>query len=140
MRFLACVLLALSLAGCGYAKSGTWDDDPGNWDRVFGEEKPDTVVLVHSRYWRSPHFTMEFEYFLQVAKNADFQTRLFEKNKLVRLEGDAATPPHFGERPAWFIPKSAKDYDVWKFEDRPQNFRLIIDRETGDMFLCDYVV
>ena len=140
MRFLACLLLVTAIVGCGYAKSGTWDDDAGNWERVFGEEKPDSVVLVHSRYWRGPHFTMEFAYFLEIEKNTDLQARLFKNNKLRRLEGDAASSSHFGEKPAWFLPKSTEDYDVWTYEDPPRTFRLFIDRETGEIFMSDYQV
>ena len=137
---LGAVLLSLLLAGCGYAAAGTWDDDPANWGRVFGGDKPDSVVVVHSHYWRSPHFTMEFEYFFEIAKDDEFQARFFRMNELVRLEGAKAEPRHFGEKPAWFLPKPLGSYEVWTFAERPQNFRLFIDRETGEIFLTDYQV
>jgi hypothetical protein len=48
-RVVALVLSMLILQGCLFHESGTWEDDPKNWKRMFGDEKPDGVTLVHSR-------------------------------------------------------------------------------------------
>ena len=61
VAWLATLALALVAGGCG--RAGTWTDDPGNWRRIFRGPKPAGVAMIHSWYWRSPHFTMEFEYF-----------------------------------------------------------------------------
>jgi hypothetical protein len=45
------------VTGCGYLKSGTWEDDPANWERAFRSAKPEDVAVVHSRCWRSPHWS-----------------------------------------------------------------------------------
>jgi hypothetical protein len=63
----ACLVLA---AGCGYLKSGTWEDDPANWKRAFKSSKPDDVVVTHSRYWRAPHWSYEAGYVFEIAANA----------------------------------------------------------------------
>ena len=49
--YLGCALILA--AGCGYVKSGTWEDDPSNWKRVFGYGKP-TDVVVTDRSRQSP--------------------------------------------------------------------------------------
>ena len=46
--------------------AGTWEDDPKNWYRAFNEEQPAEVKVVHSKYWRSDHFTLEFTYYFEV--------------------------------------------------------------------------
>lgn len=142
-RLLASTVLAIWVAGCGYAKSGTWEDDAANWERAFESTKPDDVFVEHSKYWRSPHFTMEFQYFFHVRSNDALRRQLFTENELKELDADAAARAardFFGEKPAWFLPKPADAYEVWVFADRPQHFRLFVDRETGDLFLTDYVV
>jgi hypothetical protein len=55
------MLLGLSLlaSACGYFSSGIWEDDPKNWKRAWGYSKPEEVVMPHSWYWRSPHWTRE---------------------------------------------------------------------------------
>jgi hypothetical protein len=41
-------------------------------------------------------------------------------------------------RPTWFVPKPIAQYEVWVYSDAPnRDFRLLIDRESGDLFLSD---
>lgn len=135
-------LAVFAMASCH--QSGTWEDDAGNWNRAFRSEKPKDVVVLHSKYWRSPHFTYEFEYFFEIQYNEALQRQLFEENKLTRIDGDDAAEAKnnfLEEAPEWFAPKAVDEYDVWIFEDDPlSNFRVFIDRETGNMFLTQYQV
>ncbi|MBZ5538523.1 MAG: hypothetical protein LAO31_21470 [Acidobacteriia bacterium] len=145
MRFLArsVVLAAFILAefGCGYFRSGTRLDDPGNWQRAFRSTKPADVVVVHSRYWRSPHWTFEFEYFFEIAPHEKLREQLFRENKLRRLsinEAARSRDKGYGSIPAWFAPKPPDNYDIWVHAEEPRgDFQVIIDRETGTIFLSD---
>jgi hypothetical protein len=55
-----CDSAILVLTGCG----GTWVDDKRNFDRVFGFGKIPDVQVVHSYYWKSPHWSTEYQYFI----------------------------------------------------------------------------
>jgi len=137
------LVLLLCLSGCGYFSSGTWENDPDNWERAFQSRKPDDVVVLHSKYWRSAHWTYEFQYFFEMERNDALQKQLFTQNKLVRLEGkDAITAKNnfFDESPAWFAPKTVDKYEVWVCEETESNFRVFADKETGNLFLTDYQV
>ena len=140
----AVLLLAILAAGCGYAMSGTWVDDPDNWSRAFQSTKPPGVTVVHSQYWRSPHWTLEFAYFFEIAPNPTLKEQLFSKDKLRRMTGEEAAKAkddNFGAAPAWFAPKAAIEYDIWVFEGEPaRNFRILIDKKSGVVFLSDYQV
>ena len=137
----SCLVLA---AGCGYLKSGTWEDDPANWKKAFSSTKPDDVVVVHSRYWRSPHWSYEAGYVFEIAANAALRQQLFSENRLVKLDGPAAAESKrlcFSQCPAWFAPKSVEHYEVWGYAEEPKgNFRVLIDRDTGAIFLTDFQV
>jgi hypothetical protein len=137
---LLSVVLALS-TGCGYVMSGTWDDDPKNWGRAFQSTKPPDVRVIHSRYWRSPHWSYEFEYFFEIAPNAGLKQQVLTANKLRQLVGEeaaAARGNRFRDAPSWFAPKSLESYEVWVFADEPgRNFTLLIDRASGHMFMND---
>ena len=141
---LVCLGLAFCLSGCGFFSSGTWEDDPGNWKRAFRSRKPDDVVVVHSKYWRSPHWTYEFEYFFQIEHNDKVKKQLFEQNEVVRLQGEEAEEAKkhfFDEPPKWFAPKAIQEYEVWVFRDEPdRNFKVFVDKKTGCLFLTDYSV
>ena len=138
------VVTAVSLlsASCGYLRSGEWDDDPRNWGRAFNSTKPEHVIVVHSRYWRSPHWSYEFQYFFQIKGEAEFRRELFTRNALTPTSNLAESiRDPFGHPPAWFCPKEPARYEAWTYRDPPAgNFRVIIDRDTGDIFLTDYQV
>jgi len=138
------VLLAAGLALIGCGASGTWDDDPENWDRAFQSTMPPCVVVVHSHYWRSPHWSFEFQYFFHIRRNSALKEQLFTENTLVQLEEERATDAasdFFGEKPSWFLPETPRGYAVWVFADDPESmFRVFVDEETGDLFLTDYIV
>lgn len=147
MRRTSAVFLSVAIllsSGCGYVMSGTWDDNPKNWGRAFHSTKPPEVVVVHSRYWRSPHWSYEFQYFFEIAPNADLKKQLFTANRLRQLTGKDAAEARarvFGDAPAWFAPKSLASYEVWVFADDPgRNFKLLIDKESGYIFMNDYQV
>ena len=138
------IIVAAVTSGCGYVRSGSWDDVPENWHRAFKSTKPDDVVVVHSRYWRAPHWTYEAGYMFEVQPNAAFREQLFGQNRLRKLpeaEMSGATRPCFGACPSWFAPKPLKGYEIWVYTDDPtSNFRVLIDRDTGKIFLTDYQV
>ena len=124
--------------------AGTWEDDPGNWNRAFRSTKPPDVTVVHSKYYRSPHWTYEFQYFFEIAPNTTFKTQLFAQNKLRLLTGKAATSVKseaFGDAPSWFAPKDASAYEVWILAEEPdRKFKVLIDKTSGVIFLSDYQV
>ena len=138
------LVAALVAASCGYARSGRWDDQPENWYRAFQTTKPADVVIVHSRYWRAPHWTYEAGYLFEIQSNAAFREQLFSQNRLRKLRDDEirkAPRPCFGECPSWFAPKRLQQYDIWTYaDDQHSNFRLLIDKETGTIFLGDHQV
>jgi hypothetical protein len=139
------LLIAVVVAGsCGYVRSGTWDDAPENWSRAFQSTKPADVVVVHSRYWRAPHFTYEAGYLFEIQPNAAMREQLFSRNRLRRLvdaEVAKASRPCFGECPSWFAPKPLDEYELWVYADEPDSdFMVLIDKKTGSIFLGDYQV
>ena len=138
------LLIVLGNAGCGYVKAGTWEDDPGNWSRALQSTKPSDVEVIHSWYWRSPHWSYEFEYFFEIRPNAKLKEQLFGKNRLQQVTGEEATKIKknlFGDVPTWFAPKDVTEYEVWVFEEEPNsNFKILIDKKSGETFLNDYQV
>jgi hypothetical protein len=142
-RTFLVLILALA-AGCGYFMAGTWEDDPGNWKRAFHSTKPGEVVVIHSKYWRSSHWSYEFQYFFEIAPNMKLTGRLFAENKLRRITGDEATKAQgnrFGDAPSWFAPKSVTEYEIWVFDKEPErNFKVLIDKKSGHIFMSDYQV
>jgi hypothetical protein len=137
------LLIVIFSAGCGYFMAGTWEDDPGNWSRAFQSTKPPNIEIVHSKYWRSAHWTYEFQYFFEIAPNPQLKEQVFAKNKMRHVAGDEATKIRknvFGDVPSWFAPKEVTEYDIWIVEEQDRDFKVLIDKKSGVMFLNDYQV
>ena len=134
---VALLLSCLMLTGCGYFYAGTWENDDDNWERAYGYEKPDEIDIVHSWYWRSPHFTMEYELYMETTLNKDILHSLLSRGNLVEREG--AADEHIEEmvdydtRPTWFVPKTLDKYEIW-VGSNPVEFELFIDRQTGHLY------
>jgi hypothetical protein len=79
------LLVAVLVAGCGYVRSGRWTDDPGNWSRSFHSTQPEDVVVVHSLYWRTPHWSSEAGYLFEIQPNEGLRKQLFGENQLTRF-------------------------------------------------------
>jgi len=144
IRILLLPLFVLSLASACH-RSGIWVDDAKNWKRAFGQSQPRDIEIVRSWYWRSPHFTHEFEYFFALAPNDAFRKQAEESGNLIHFteptkEERQEVQRFFHEKPAWFIPKPLETYEIWKSKEPHANFRLFIDRQTGELFLTDFTV
>lgn len=142
------ILAGLLLLCAGCHRSGTWTDDPKNWKRAFGgdEKPPEGIKVVHSSYWRSPHFTREDEFFFQLEMTKEKLKQTQEGGTMVLVPSPSEEdkmglefPGH--EKPAWFIPKPLEQYEIWKGDpakDKFSNFWMLIDRETQAVFMTDY--
>jgi hypothetical protein len=129
-----------SLGGrfCNY--SGTWDDDASNWSRAMGgQSQPLGVVVLHSRYTRSPHFTYEATYYFEFTAPEKFLQDWVAFQKLSSTHPtELNTPSQFGGKPPWFIPKPLKDYDMWMPAGNGyDNFRIYRDKVTKTMYVSD---
>ena len=140
LRLIAGAWLAFLASGCWVFTAGTWENDPKNWERAFGDPKPEGVVVVHSKYWRSAHWTCEFSYAFEIEPTPEVKAQLFANNlRQLTPEQVAKEKERTGPADApWFAPKDASAYDGWVYGDLPfSEFKMLVDRETGHIFLND---
>jgi hypothetical protein len=134
------IIVFLCLVLNGLAKAGNWDDDPKNWERAFGAPVPKDVLVIHSTYLRTPHFTREEEFSFQFKAPPGYVTDWVTHEKM-RESGpndEKQIQELKARRPKWFLPKPPSSYQGWSFPDEPHsNFRLFVDRETGEVFYTD---
>ena len=119
--------------------AGTWEDDPKNWYRAFNEEQPAQVKVVHSKYWRSDHFTYEFIYFFEVQATPEWRDAFTKKKGLALVSPSSArsfrTNEHSDDTPSWFAPEPVDIYDVW---DKTGYFGSVwINKTNGHIFFYD---
>jgi len=139
--FFFAIWVFLCLSGCGYFSSGTWNDAPENWERAFHTQKPDDVVVLHSQFWQSSHFTSEFRYFFEIAAHQNLENQLLSENDLVELK-DVQRWDVSGalqDAPEWFVSKSIDNYEIFRYRDKEgRKFFVFIDTENRNIYLTDY--
>ena len=128
------LLLALVLTGCG----GTWVDDRHNFDRVFGFNKPADVQVIHSYYWKSPHWSTEYKYFIALKPSPKFVEELTSPELMRKATSEeTGIPDTCGDNaPQWFLPKVPTEYEMWVSRSG-LTYRVFRDKMDGTLFVCD---
>jgi len=132
--FLTIVASALTGIHCGYVRAGRWDDDARNWKRAFGEAPPTKWRIVRSRYWRSAHWTYEAGYYFHVELSSEVDRSFIEPDFVRMKPGEPGVPGACGPRPAWFAPRNAAEYEIWRAPGTG-NYRILVNGR--DMFFMD---
>lgn len=105
----------------GNPNTGTWEDDPQNWNRAFRQDPPADVSIVHSYYWESDHFTHEYIYFFEVKASQEWQDVFLKEQKVEPVAPTNAWSfrhsHNYDDTPEWFAPDPVENYDVW---DKPK--------------------
>ncbi|HXA05378.1 MAG TPA: hypothetical protein VNY30_11090 [Bryobacteraceae bacterium] len=130
-------MVVIAAVGCGYVKSGHWDDDASNWNRAFGQPVPKGWNIVHSRYWRYPHFTYEGGYYFHVRVSGEARQLVMQPDYIRLRTEEAHMQGPCDAQPPWFAPKGFGEYEVWGAKDGTGNYRILIDPKTSDVFLMD---
>lgn len=135
---LALSFAALLLVGCS---AGTWSDDAKNWERAFEESRPaDGITIVHSWYWRSPHFTAEYAWFFELRLTEDVKKQMRASPDfalLSSLSEDDLRSRIFDPAPSWFAPKPLPAFDVYESQSEP-SFLILVERNGERSFWTRY--
>ena len=127
------LIVGLNLGGC----SGTWVDDQDNFKRIFGFDKPSDVEVRHSYYWKSPHWSTEYRYYIALRGSINFATGLTAPQVMTPAVPDTGALAVCGSNPPrWFLSKPLSHYAMWT----PKNsgkYRVFRDEDDGTLYVCD---
>jgi len=114
-------LAFITLQTDGVLHAGTWEDDPKDLNRAFNEDKPTQVKVIHSKYWKSNHFTDEHIYYFEVEAAPEWRVAYLKKHGFTLVSPVTArsfrTNIHSDDTPNWFAPDPVEFYDVWDKSD-----------------------
>jgi len=136
--YLLIPLLILTVS-CNF-DYGTWEDDDKNWQRAFNSplSPSDSFNIIHSHYWRSPHFTFEHGFFFQLEHTARVEKIFLSGKDLIKMDSTEYNTIHFfGDKPTWFVPEDYMYYDIWKSSDYP-NYFLFIDKKKKTISFAEF--
>ena len=132
-KFLILIVIILSISSCG---SGTYNDDPETWNKVFGEDIPKEITVINSRFWKSAHFTFEFELYAKFETSRDFVEAYFiEHYKMVKTERPKLDIHFADAKPEWFVNKSFDTYDIYENEEHAAIMVLFCDTNSNTFYL-----
>jgi hypothetical protein len=134
-RSLVLSIAALLLVGCS---NGTWNDDPDNWERAFGESRPaDGITIVHSWYWRSPHFTAEYRWIFELRLTEDVKKEVTANPDFALLSEKDGLSRSLQSGPSWFAPEPRSAFDVYESKSE-ENFLMLVERIGARSFWSNY--
>jgi len=129
----------LMLQADGILHAGTWEDDSKNWRRAFGEDTPAAVKVIHSKYWRSNHFTDEHMYYFEVQPTPEWKETYLKQNNLVPVPPPAASSFHSNtssdQTPKWYVPGPVENYEAW--DQAGGSGSVWVDKTNGHIFFYD---
>lgn len=122
--------------------SGSWEDDPKNWNRAFGEKAPDTIVVCRSHYERSPHpFFKEFAYFFEIEESKAARDYFGFGHALKRTPLKVADVDFIrlkDDRADWFPnAETSGDLEIWRFQEEHSLFVVVVDTARRRIFISD---
>jgi hypothetical protein len=132
-QVLIAVVFMLPLSGCG----GTWVDDESNFKRIFGFDKPNDVQILHSYYWKSPHWSTEYQYYIALRSSNSFTSGLTAAQLMSPAVPDKdALARCGGNLPPWFVSKPLSHYQMWIAKSSAR-YRVFRDQDDNTLYVCD---
>ncbi len=133
--FRSSLLAFFALQADGIMHAGTWEDDPKNWNRAFNEDQPAQVKVIHSKFWRSNHFTDEHIFYFEVEATPEWRDAFLKKRGFTQVSSSAArsfrSNNNSDDTPNWFAPDPVELYDVW---DQPGYLGSVWLNKTNGYF------
>lgn len=144
IREIIFVLLVIVLVGC-VADSKTVDENSKNWERAYGSYPPEYVKIKNSWFWKSSHWSHEVQFFFSIdsCKQVEDDILAGPNSEKLILRTDTMSVVNRiikitdNERPEWFAPKPLDSYKIWSSDDPFDNFILLKDTLTSELYWFD---
>lgn len=98
------------------------------------EEPPKELKLINGKYYQSPHFTLEYEVFLEMKVTKQWWNEFSNSNN---LKINTITSDYIPEKPSWF--KVNSSYTVYSRNENDDfnRSRYYIDLSNGKCFVYE---
>jgi hypothetical protein len=106
------------------------DDAEKSYKYWAGEDPPKDLKIIHGQYKRSPHFTLEYWFYMELKPTKLWREGIINLNNFIP---DTAlwNPP--ADAPLWFTP--ARHCKKWKAADKFLDSYMLQDSLTGNCYI-----
>jgi hypothetical protein len=101
-----------------------------------GTEHPKDMTLIEGEYYQSPHFTLEYEFFLKFKPTKKWWNEFIEYNNL-EIDSQDKKWSNEVKLPNWF--KSNDKFIIYSKNDMLDSSRYLINLETGICYIYETV-
>ncbi|MFD1061902.1 hypothetical protein ACFQ1Q_01490 [Winogradskyella litorisediminis] len=122
-------IISFSLAGC-YSKSSTNPEEVYKY--WLGEKPPKELKIINGSYYQSPHFTLEYEVFLEMEVTKTWWKDFIRINN---LSLDNTSSDFLTELPEWF--KFNSSYTKYSNKDKYDRSAYFINLKNGKCFIYE---
>jgi hypothetical protein len=128
-QLLIIFILETTLTSCFPVHTTDADEAFEHWADF---KVPDDFEIIEGEYWKSPHFTYEYEVFLKLKPTKEWWIKLIEQYKLIEDYQPWTAPD---KRPNWFMPTSKMT--MYSRNDMIDQSRFFYDKETGLVYIYE---
>lgn len=130
MKAFYWILICFTLSSCG----GTRENDDSCWEKTFGEEKPEDIELINSYFWKSSHWTYEFEVYMEMKYNQQWVLKMLDEYEMEATLDYSMNEIGFeNTKPGWFAPKKEEDYVLLQ-SHKLSEAKILIDKKTSVIY------
>ncbi len=130
-------MIVLSLFVFLFSCFSTETSDPEKAYKYWaGQSPPEDLKLIKGEYYQSPHYTLEYEFFLKFKPTNNWWNAFIEQNN---LEEDSLNEEWFKHDgfPKWFKPDNS--YLIYSKNDEFDRSRCFINLENGVCYIYETV-
>lgn len=125
-----CFILFFVMTSCIEKET---DDAVEAYEYWAGTDPGDEIKILHGKYWQSPHWTKEYELYLEMQTNPKWVKEFISQNKMKVKTSTELDLPY--DAPSWFRPKiGLKAYEPSGFN---QGSIYFVDETTGYILLYE---
>ena len=129
--FLPCV--ALFITGCFSASTSDPEEAFRYWS---GTDVPDNIQVINGQYYQSPHFTLEYELFLELRITEDWWAEFVATNGLER-DHQNYDWQRWTELPDWFRPD--KSFVMYSKNEKGDRSRYLFNPLVKTFYVYETV-
>ena len=126
-RLIIILLFGTTLTSCFPVHTTDAEEAFEYW---AGFEAPDDFEIIEGEYWKSPHFTHEFEVYLKIKPTDDWWKKLIEQYELTEDYQQWTAPD---KKPTWFMPTDKMT--MYSRHDVADQSRFFYDKSTGQVYI-----
>jgi|SRR5690606_37983998 len=133
MKYAFFCLVFPLFAGC-FSRSSS--DAEKTYEYWAGTEVPDNIEVINGQYFQSPHFTLEYELYLEFKTTPQWWEQFVQKNNLTHHQQFTVSGYHLS-KPEWFSPTDS--FSIFSKNNNFDRSLYYFDKSSGRCFVYETV-